>query len=130
MLIEMDVTQALPDDITIRDSEGNTMKQPVEYEWKPLFCDKCQKLGHVCDTDPPKKIQKQWKPKPAVVNTTPTTKTDPPLNVETEATWTTVVSNGKAKGKNVTPTGVTCSNGFEPLGTLNGALVIQDTGQC
>ncbi|KAK2455635.1 hypothetical protein QL285_003067 [Trifolium repens] len=37
MLVEVDVTQALPQDITIRDNEGNNMKQPVEYEWKPLF---------------------------------------------------------------------------------------------
>ncbi|KAK2455257.1 hypothetical protein QL285_002729 [Trifolium repens] len=59
MLIEMDVTQCLPHDITIRDNEGNTMKQLVEYEWKPLFCDKCQKIGHICATDPPKKVQKQ-----------------------------------------------------------------------
>jgi hypothetical protein len=59
MLIEMDVTQCLPPDITIRDSEGNTMKQLVEYEWKPLFCDKCQKIGHLCANDPPKKVQKQ-----------------------------------------------------------------------
>jgi hypothetical protein len=32
MLVEVDVTQALPHDITIRDNEGNTMKQSVEYE--------------------------------------------------------------------------------------------------
>jgi hypothetical protein len=48
-------------------------------------------------------------------------------------TWTIVQTNGKAKGKGVkeviSTTDVTCSNGFEPLGSLNGTLVIHDTGQ-
>jgi hypothetical protein len=64
MLIEMDVTQELPHDITIRDNEGNKMKQLVEYEWKPIFCEKCQKVGHKCAKIPPTKAQNQWKPKP------------------------------------------------------------------
>ncbi|KAK2420095.1 hypothetical protein QL285_030882 [Trifolium repens] len=37
ILVEMDVTQELPQEITIKDSEGNKMKQVVEYEWKPFF---------------------------------------------------------------------------------------------
>jgi hypothetical protein len=133
MLIEMDVTQCLPHDITIRDSEGNTMKQLVQYEWKPLFCDKCQKIGHLCAPDPPKKVQKQWQPRPVVVSAP----SPPPAAqqvIETTDTWTTVSGSGKAKGKCVnedTPTNrVQCSNGFGPLGTLNGTLVFHDTGQC
>jgi hypothetical protein len=134
MLIEMDVTQCLPPDITIRDSEGNTMKQLVEYEWKPLFCDKCQKIGHICANDPPKKVQKQWQPKPAVVSAVPTPPPAAQQGTETTTTWTTVSGSGKAKGKCVNedyPTNrVHCSNGFGPLGTLNGTLVIHDTDQC
>jgi hypothetical protein len=137
MLVEVDVTQALPQDITIRDNEGNTMKQPVEYEWRPLLCDRCQKLGHICEKDPPKPVQKQWKPKPATVQASPSTqpvaqKTTDKTN-DAADTWTIVQTNGKAKGKGVkeviSTTDVTCSNGFEPLGSLNDTLVIHDTGQ-
>jgi hypothetical protein len=130
LLIEMDVTQALPPDITIKDSEGNKLKQPVEYEWRPLFCDHCQKLGHKCEKAPPKKTQSLWRPK------SPTLKENPgkaPVHDDEGSTWTIVQGNGKLKGKNVqqsTPlNNISCNNGFEPLGTLNGPLVIQDTGQ-
>jgi hypothetical protein len=109
------------------------MKQLVEYEWKPLFCDKCQKLGHICNKDPPKPVQKQWKPKPAAVQASPSTQPIAQKTNDAADTWTTVHTNGKAKGKNVkevsSATDVTCSNGFEPLGSLNGTLVIHDTGQ-
>lgn len=39
------------------------MKQPVECEWKLMFCEKCQKLGHKCIETPQKKNIKKWKPK-------------------------------------------------------------------
>jgi hypothetical protein len=133
MLVEIDVTQDLPQDITIRDSEGNKMKQLVEYEWKPLFCNKCQKMGHVCAKEPPKKVQPSWKPKATAA---PMTKPTPAptmttISVDEGNTWTMVQSNGKLKGKGAQQsfTNVSCSNGFEPLGTLNGPLVLQDTGQ-
>ncbi|KAK2357063.1 hypothetical protein QL285_094372 [Trifolium repens] len=110
------------------------MKQLVEYEWKPLFCDKCQKIGHLCANDPPKKVQKQWQPKPAVVNAVPTPPPAAQQGTETTTMWTAVSGSGKAKGKCVNedyPTNrVHCSNGFGPLETLNGTLVIHDTGQC
>lgn len=56
ILVEVDVTQKLPNDITIRDSEGKKLKQPVHYEWKPMFCDKCQKFGHHCEEVKAKKV--------------------------------------------------------------------------
>jgi hypothetical protein len=134
ILIEMDVTQELPQSITIRDNEGNKMKQLVEYEWKPLFFGQCQKLGHICDKIPPKKTQPVWKPKPPEAPPLPATPAPTvPVTIEEGTVWTKVPSTSKLKGKiahQTTPiTNVSCSNGFEPLGTLNGPLVLQDTGQ-
>ncbi|PNX80789.1 hypothetical protein L195_g036800, partial [Trifolium pratense] len=61
ILIEVDITQELPKEITITDSEGGKMKQPVEYEWKPTFCNKCQKFGHEYGVK--KNLVKNWVPK-------------------------------------------------------------------
>ncbi|CAK8530500.1 unnamed protein product [Lathyrus sativus] len=60
ILVEMDITKELPQTITIGDNEGEKIQQPIEYEWKPLFCSKCQKVGHRCDKP---KVTQQWKPK-------------------------------------------------------------------
>ncbi|CAK8534897.1 unnamed protein product [Lathyrus sativus] len=56
----MDITKELPQTITIGDNEGEKIHQPIEYEWRPLFCSKCQKVGHSCDKP---KVTQQWKPK-------------------------------------------------------------------
>ncbi|CAI8597014.1 unnamed protein product [Vicia faba] len=58
----MDITNEHPKAITIRDSDGEKMQQAIEYEWKPILCGKCQKIGHNCDK--PKGIVKEYKPKP------------------------------------------------------------------
>ncbi|RZB52267.1 hypothetical protein D0Y65_048636 [Glycine soja] len=60
ILVEMDITNELPQTITIADNEGEKIQQAIEYEWRPLFCNKCQKVGHSCDKP---KVRKQWKPK-------------------------------------------------------------------
>lgn len=60
ILVEMDITKELPQTITIADNEGEKIQQAIEYEWRPLFCNKCQKVGHSCDKP---KVRKQWKPK-------------------------------------------------------------------
>ncbi|CAI8598764.1 unnamed protein product [Vicia faba] len=64
MLVEMDIIKELPNTITIRDKEGENFQQLIEYKWRPLFCNKCQKVGHYCDKLKPP--MKQWmaKPKP------------------------------------------------------------------
>lgn len=61
ILGEVDITRKLLDEITIKDKEGRKVKQVIEYEWKPNFCDKCQVIGHVCSEIKNKKV---WKPKP------------------------------------------------------------------
>ncbi|XP_058724742.1 uncharacterized protein LOC131596170 [Vicia villosa] len=60
ILVEVDVSQEMKEVITIKDTEGKKLQQMVEYEWKPLFCDQCQKFGHKCTP----KIVRKWQPKP------------------------------------------------------------------
>ncbi|XP_056688217.1 uncharacterized protein [Spinacia oleracea] len=61
VLIEMDVTNPLPDHVWIEDANGKAFKQPVSYDWKPQFCKTCNVVGHDCD-----KIQKAQPAKPAI----------------------------------------------------------------
>ncbi|XP_058783013.1 uncharacterized protein LOC131657658 [Vicia villosa] len=43
----------------IKDCEGRRLMQPVEYEWKPLYCERCNSIGYKCSDY----VKKQWKPK-------------------------------------------------------------------
>ncbi|CAK8564032.1 unnamed protein product [Lathyrus sativus] len=49
--------------ISIKDKEGRKIQQKVGYEWKPKFCDRCQKIGHRCNKER-KPMAKQWRLKP------------------------------------------------------------------
>ena len=64
MLIEVNVTKPVPEKIAVKDPNGRTFTQDVVMEWKPLYCEKCQRIGHQCqDTtkeDQPKK-RRPWK---------------------------------------------------------------------
>ncbi|XP_058763744.1 uncharacterized protein LOC131637172 [Vicia villosa] len=51
LLVEVDVTQKLCEEVTIKDHEGKIRQQKVEYEWRPKFCERCQRVGHVCSTE-------------------------------------------------------------------------------
>ncbi|XP_058775015.1 uncharacterized protein LOC131649265 [Vicia villosa] len=62
LLVEVDVTQKLCEEITIRDHEGKIRKQQVEYEWRPQYCERCQKIGHVCSNEK-KPTTKIWQQK-------------------------------------------------------------------
>ncbi|XP_016499265.2 uncharacterized protein LOC107817887 [Nicotiana tabacum] len=48
MLVEVNVTKPLPEEIEVIDPKGRSFQQVVRYDWKPLFCNKCQVIGHVC----------------------------------------------------------------------------------
>lgn len=61
-MVEMDITQKEKASIIIGDHEGKKIQQPIEYEWKPLYCETCQKIGHVCNKEKNKMV-KQWKEK-------------------------------------------------------------------
>lgn len=54
VLIEIDITLELKKQILIKDRKGNSITQQVEYKWQPMFCKKCNKLGHDCALQPPK----------------------------------------------------------------------------
>lgn len=59
ILVDVDITQEPIKEIIIKDAEGKKMQQRVEYEWRPSYCDKCQRLGHRCG----EKTVKKWTPK-------------------------------------------------------------------
>ncbi|XP_075103846.1 uncharacterized protein LOC142178405 [Nicotiana tabacum] len=46
MLIEVDVTKPRLDEINVEDPNGRVFRQPIIYDWKPIFCEKCQVIGH------------------------------------------------------------------------------------
>ncbi|XP_019259894.1 PREDICTED: uncharacterized protein LOC109237950 [Nicotiana attenuata] len=48
MLVEMDVTKQLPDMIKARDPMGKIFEQEIKYDWKPIYCPTCLKIGHKC----------------------------------------------------------------------------------
>lgn len=48
ILVDVDISQAAVKSIRPKTSSGKIFEQPVTYEWFPSFCQKCQKLGHVC----------------------------------------------------------------------------------
>ncbi|XP_055800952.1 uncharacterized protein LOC129870258 [Solanum dulcamara] len=47
MLIEVNVTQPLPDKIAVMDPHEKVFEQEVLYNWKPKFCPKFSMVGHV-----------------------------------------------------------------------------------
>ncbi|XP_058726095.1 uncharacterized protein LOC131597411 [Vicia villosa] len=65
ILVEIDITKELTKEIVIKDCEGRRLMQPVEYEWKPLYCDRCYSIGHKCRDY----VKKQWKPKGKAIET-------------------------------------------------------------
>ncbi|XP_050238209.1 uncharacterized protein LOC126687696 [Mercurialis annua] len=46
ILIDMRLKGVFPDIVVIDDADGNQHTQFVEYEWKPILCESCNKLGH------------------------------------------------------------------------------------
>lgn len=48
VMIKVDIIIKLTESITIRRLTRTNIKQSVEYEWKPPFCKKCNKVGHQC----------------------------------------------------------------------------------
>ena len=141
MLVEVDITRKLVEEIAIKDKDGRKMMQPIEYEWRPKFCDKCQKIGHQCGNRVKKK---KWQPKPQqerkheipVEVSTPRKETTTSkangdegktwirTTKDDEEMWTKVSKASKDRGKSITYTEssntVHCTNGFRVLEVLNG----------
>ncbi|KAK9750282.1 hypothetical protein RND81_02G184100 [Saponaria officinalis] len=47
-MVEIDVSQPLPENVLIRSPYGNVLQQ-VDFEWVPFYCKHCKKLGHEMD---------------------------------------------------------------------------------
>ncbi|XP_058748829.1 uncharacterized protein LOC131621809 [Vicia villosa] len=152
ILVEVDITKELIKEIAIKDCEGRKLMQPVEYEWKPLYCDRCKSIGHRCKDV----VKKQWIPKGKSPETTPndllqgTTEELPTLEKNSigsspvekpeqpamgaeAAAWIEARSTIKDRGKQIltsSSSDINCSNGFEALGVLNDLIVTLDRGPC
>ncbi|XP_070016952.1 uncharacterized protein LOC142164345 [Nicotiana tabacum] len=61
VLIEVDITQPLPDVLPVIMAEGKIWEQNVEYEWKPTFCQNCNLFGHMTEKCPQKQAQQAMK---------------------------------------------------------------------
>ncbi|CAO2841428.1 unnamed protein product [Amaranthus hypochondriacus] len=48
VLVEVDITQEFVKEIIVRDNVGKEFTQKAIHEWRPYFCKKCNKIGHVC----------------------------------------------------------------------------------
>lgn len=42
------MSRHFPDEVTVIDPKGRKFQQQVVYNWKPMFCAKCQVVGHSC----------------------------------------------------------------------------------
>lgn len=49
VVVEVDVTQEIPEDVLIEDSSGRSFNQAIQFDWKPEYCKRCLKLGHNCE---------------------------------------------------------------------------------
>ncbi|XP_019261965.1 PREDICTED: uncharacterized protein LOC109239829 [Nicotiana attenuata] len=62
VLIEMDITQPMPDELKLEQKDGKIRVQSVEYEWKLVFCQECNKFGHPngeCKKEPQRGMQRK-----------------------------------------------------------------------
>lgn len=134
VLIEVDVTMDLKNQITIRDPQGAKMTQHVEYDWRLPFCSICNKFGHECkrNEELPKRTQEKkqtWTTKEENKGTATTieyaesNKNKKNENENTkegeseEENWTQVKSLSKNRGKYLMfkTNRFDCTNGFEAL---------------
>ncbi|XP_074306377.1 uncharacterized protein LOC141641621 [Silene latifolia] len=67
VMVEVDLSGHLPDNVVINSPFMGQIIQDVEYEWLPYYCTHCKKLGHE------KKVCKQLKQKakPKAANSSP-----------------------------------------------------------
>ncbi|KAH0652563.1 hypothetical protein KY289_030241 [Solanum tuberosum] len=130
MLVEVDVTKPLPEEINVMDPTGKTIVQGVKYDWKPIFCQKCQVVGHVCLPEQairtrrsPKKVVQKWISK-EVVKPVVTTAKEVPRQETSPIAGPSGVITSLQPSPNLTlenfpmlqPTPV--RNGFSPLSML------------
>ncbi|XP_058745862.1 uncharacterized protein LOC131618712 [Vicia villosa] len=122
VLIEVDISTELTESINIRGPNGVCFKQSVDYEWKPQFCKKCNKVGHQCK-EKKEAIKKVWTVKETTKEGTENAAESEPVPVlqptEPEtAPWTIVRSTikGKEPMADKPLEVINCQNGFDVLG--------------
>ncbi|XP_070026484.1 uncharacterized protein [Nicotiana sylvestris] len=106
VLIEMDITQILPESINVEVPYGGIWSQKIEYEWKPTLFQECMQVGHQKENCPKQKqglqgfirypnqdkhIRQVWQPKPKAK----TEETTAPTTEETHTTPSQVQFRGK-----------------------------------
>lgn len=121
ILVEVDITKKLKGSIIFRDNEGESMEQLVEYEWKPLYCEECQKIGHQCTREKQISVKQRQLVKAKEKIQLPEVSTPNNPIDQTASSWTEVNKNKRVKGKIVltdvaNPGDIPCKNGFEALG--------------
>lgn len=52
VLIEVDVTRSLPNNITRVDASGGEFAQNVTYDWRSAYCKQCCMVGYNCGGEP------------------------------------------------------------------------------
>ncbi|WMV19836.1 hypothetical protein MTR67_013221 [Solanum verrucosum] len=95
--VEVNVSNPLPDEITVLESNGRQIKQTVTYDWRLKFCPQCSVVGHCCRPKPlipakgdqkrqqaTKKVTQEWKYKGVI----PATTTNPSRICEDEQAHT------------------------------------------
>ncbi|CAI8614488.1 unnamed protein product [Vicia faba] len=123
VLIEVDITQKLVEEISIKDKESNTVIQRIEYEWRPKFCPSketagtttLKTLGIVKTTDTvttPKRISTDRRHQSLVYGSTE------------EGIWKQGKSRNLLKDHAKDAMDIHCENGYGVLGGLNEPLVI------
>ncbi|KAI5396013.1 hypothetical protein KIW84_062276 [Lathyrus oleraceus] len=121
VFVEVDVSAELKEEIIIRGPRGSKQIQKVEYEWKPPFCKKCDKIGHECDMKPKQKApaKQVWTVKQnsevtEKVHEKPTLEKEVEIQTDAEVednpTWI-VIGTSKHKGKSIV-------NEYIPNGSL------------
>ncbi|XP_058753872.1 uncharacterized protein LOC131627051 [Vicia villosa] len=119
VLIEVDVTVELKEEIMIRDGNSGKISQRVEYEWRPPFCAKCNKVGHTCKNKVEIPMKPIWKPKKNEVIQESEKPKETITQEDTQEKWNTVSKASQGKGKKPIQAPpevvVSCTNGFDAL---------------
>ncbi|XP_062114375.1 uncharacterized protein LOC133825453 [Humulus lupulus] len=67
VLVDVEISDKIPQCISFLNEKGQLMEQPIEFEWLPTRCSCCKNLGHGASNC--KRSQEvQWKPKQVVNN--------------------------------------------------------------
>ncbi|KNA06661.1 hypothetical protein SOVF_178970, partial [Spinacia oleracea] len=47
VLVDMPITQKLPDQVAFVNENSEMVQVPISYEWRPNICEKCKMVGHL-----------------------------------------------------------------------------------